>query len=236
MNTLFHIISLILIIQVTQGYILLDTEYIPKGSIQIDTNDINIKENINDKVPEATDDMFVRYESDNNGPYEACYNRMNVCCHYNDTITFYNETFTLITYYNTLDDCEKRRSSGVIAKYIQLINWVGTLEEIPLKDLTKYQSSLHSDCSTIETLSTYKMNECAISNNELAYRFKRVQNGIVLDAFNGMECDQWIGSEYFFPIEECHDMGKYSYKIKYVRNSSIGIQLLSFVFLFFILL
>lgn len=236
MNTLFHIISLILIIQLTKGDILSYTEYIPKGSIQLDINDIPYKTDINNKVPEATNLTFVRYESDNNGPYEASYLRMNTCNHLNYTITFYNETFALLTYYNTLNDCKEKRTSGIKAKYVQLINWVGTLEEIPLKKLTKYQSSFHSDCSTIESLSTYEINKCAIIDSEISYRFKYVQNGIVLDAFNGMECDQWIGSQYLFPIEECHVMGEYSYTFKYIRNSSIGIQLLSFVFFLFILL
>ena len=236
MNTLFNIISLIFIIQITQGNILLNTEYIPKGSIQLDINDIPYKMDINNKVPEATNLTFVRYESDNNGPYEACYLRMNTCNRNNYTITFYNKTFALLTYYNTLNDCKEKRISGIKAKYIQLINWVGTIEEIPLKELTMYQSSFYNDCSIIDSLSTYEINKCAIIDSELSYRFKYVQNGIVLDAFNGMECDQWIGSQYLFPIEKCYDIGDYSYTFKYIRNSSIGIQFFSFIFFLFILL
>ena len=152
------------------------------------------------------------------------HNLLVFCNTENYTITFYNETFALLTYYKTREDCEEKRMSGIDSKYIQLINWYGPIEEIQLNDITRYDSVTSTDCSTIDSIITFTLDKCAIYDNDFSFRYKRVQNGLVHDIFNGMECDLWIQSAYYYPLSECHKYSdsEGSYIYKFTTNSSIS--------------
>ena len=241
MRTFNIVLSVFILLQLVQGNLMIHEKNPLLGAVKIDNDeyidDLQNKELSLSLIPKANNKTFIRYESDNNGPYEACYYRMDTCNTRNYTITFYNETFALLTYYKTREDCEERRTSGIDAKYIQLINWYGPIEEIQLKDITKYESGSNIDCSTIDIIITYTLDKCAIYDNDFSFRYKRVQNGLVHDIFNGMECDLWIQSAYYYPVTECHKFSNAegSYIYRFTTNSSIspfillGILLIMFI-------
>ena len=228
MRTFKIVLSVFILLQLVQGNLIIHEKNPLLGAVKID-NDEDIDDLPNKELrlslpPKANNKTFVRYQADINGPYEACYYRMDTCNSRNYTITFYNETFALLTYYKTREDCEEKRTSGIDAKYIQLINWYGPMEEIQLKDITKYDSETSIDCSTVDSLITYTLDKCAIYDNDFSVRYKRVQNGLVGDTFNGMECDQWVHSAFYYPVSECHkfsdNTGSYIYR--FTTNSSIS--------------
>ena len=199
--------------------------------IQIDINESMNKQLKQGKVPKANNQTFFHYKNDDIGPNHSSYFRMDTC-HPNSNciITFYNETFVMVTYFQTFEDCKRKEFNGIVKQYIYEIDWVGKYEDIPFKDVALHFSDTTEDCSTFDEVQTFTLDSCTRVNSEETERYTLLNFfTLVMNKFEGMECDQYLGyGEYYlgnnkyYSKDECVKTkdGK-SYYHSLTMNSSI---------------
>ena len=191
--------------------------------IQIDVNELMRKQSEQRRVPKANNQTFFHCKYNNKGTNHASYKRMDTCVDDNSTYTFYNETFVMRTYFQTFEDCKRKEFNGIVKQYIYEIDWVGKYEDIPFKDVALHFSDTTEDCSTFDEVQTFTLDSCARVNSEHTERYTIINiNRLVLNKFEGMECDQYIGYADYYPIDECiKDDNGDSFYHKLTMNSSI---------------
>lgn len=223
MNTLLQTITVFVLVHTS-----ISTYVIPEFNkmthrIQIDSNGFMRKQLEQGRVPKANNQTFFHYKYDKKGTNHASYFRMDTCIDDNSTYTFYNETFGLQTYFQTFEDCKRKEFNKITKQYIFEIDWVGRYEDIPFKDVALHWSYITEDCSTFEEVQTFTLDSCARVNSEQTERYTIINiNRLVLNKFEGMECDQYIGYAEYYPIDECiksNSGGSFYHKL--TTNSSV---------------
>lgn len=170
--------------------------------IQIDINESMNKQLKQGRVPKANNQTFFHYKNDDIGPN---YYRMDTCNpHSNNTVTFYNETFVMVTYFQTFEDCKRKEFNGIVKQYIYETDWVGKYEDIPFKDVALHWSHTTEDCSTFDEVQTFTLDNCTRVSSEETERYTLLNiYTLVMNKFEGMECDQYLGYGEYYPIDEC---------------------------------